>query len=65
MEGPPFAVSMDEVEALYHEYGGASIRLLMQRDVLEESPRFQERGLSRLVESVFLVKRTAAGNQSA
>jgi thiopurine S-methyltransferase len=65
MEGPPFAVSMDEVEALYHEYGGASIRLLMQRDVLEESPRFQERGLSRLVESVFLVKRTAGGNQSA
>lgn len=56
MEGPPFAVSAEEVDALYHEYDGqASIRLLMQQDVLEESPRFQERGLSQLVESVFLL----------
>jgi thiopurine S-methyltransferase len=65
MEGPPFAVSAEEVEALYHEYDGrANIRLLMQRDVLEESPRFQERGLSRLVESVFLLKLPARGIQS-
>ena len=56
MEGPPFAVSAEEVEALYQEHDKqASIRLLMQRDVLEENPRFQERGLSRLVESVFLL----------
>jgi thiopurine S-methyltransferase len=66
MEGPPFAVSAEEVEALYHKYDvRANIRLLMQRDVLEESPRFQERGLSRLVESVFLLKLTARGIQIA
>jgi thiopurine S-methyltransferase len=65
MEGPPFAVSAEEVEALYQEHGEqAGIRLLMQRDVLEESPPFQERGLSRLVESVFLLQ-LKAGNTPA
>lgn len=53
MPGPPFAVSSREVEALYHEH--AAIRLLAQRDVLAQEPRFQERGLSRLEEGVFLV----------
>lgn len=62
MEGPPFAVSAGEVETLYHEYDEqASVRLLMQRDVLEESPRFRERGLSRLLESIFLLKLNAGG----
>ena len=53
MPGPPFAVSSGEVEALYH--GHAAIRLLAQRDVLAQEPRFQERGLSRLEEGVFLL----------
>jgi thiopurine S-methyltransferase len=53
MAGPPFAVSANEVEALYHER--FTIRLLSQLDVLAQEPRFQERGLSRLNESVFLL----------
>lgn len=53
MSGPPFAVSAGEVEALYREY--AEIRLLAQLDVLAQNPRFQERGLSRLQESIFLL----------
>lgn len=53
MAGPPFAVSANEVEALYHER--FTIRLLSQLDVLAQEPRFQERGLSRLQESVFLL----------
>lgn len=53
MAGPPFAVSPGEVEALYHAH--ATIRLLAQRDVLAQEPRFQERGLSRLQEGVFLL----------
>ncbi len=53
MPGPPFAVSPGEVEALYR--GRAEIRLLAQLDVLEQNPRFQERGLSRLQESIFLL----------
>ncbi len=54
MPGPPFAVSPDEVKTLYRNCAG--IRALAQVDVLEQNPRFRERGLSRLQESVFLLK---------
>ena len=54
MAGPPFAVSLDEVAALYRS--GAEITLLSQHDVLAQTPRFQERGLSRLEEYVILLK---------
>lgn len=54
MSGPPFAVSVDEVNALYREH--AEIRLLAQLDVLEQNPRFRERGLSKLQENIFLLK---------
>lgn len=53
MQGPPFALSPAEVEALYSEH--AEIRLLVRRDVLAENPRFQKRGLTRLHESVYLL----------
>lgn len=53
MDGPPFAVSIDEVGSLYHDY--AKIQLLAQVDVLAENPRFGQRGLSRLHENIFLL----------
>ena len=53
MPGPPFAVSTGEVESLYRRH--AEIRLLAQLDVLPQNPRFQERGLSRLQESIYLL----------
>ncbi|MEO7320048.1 MAG: thiopurine S-methyltransferase [Nitrosospira sp.] len=53
MAGPPFAVSAGEVEALYHDH--AEIRLLAQVDILAQEPRFQEHGLSRLHEGIFLL----------
>jgi thiopurine S-methyltransferase len=53
MQGPPFAVSANEVAALYREH--AEVRLLGQFDVLEQNPRFQQRGLSRLHENIFLL----------
>jgi thiopurine S-methyltransferase len=53
MQGPPFAVSAGEVAALYREH--AEVRLLAQLDVLEQNPRFQQRGLSRLHENIFLL----------
>lgn len=53
MAGPPFAVSPDEIKQHYQKY--ADIRLLAQSDVLEQNPRFKERGLSRMQESVFLL----------
>lgn len=51
MSGPPFAVSVEEVERLYRDF--ASIELLEQADGL--APRFAERGLSRMQESIFLL----------
>jgi thiopurine S-methyltransferase len=53
MQGPPFAVSVSEVEALYGKY--ADIRLLAQKDTLPENPRFVQRGVSRMEESIFLL----------
>jgi thiopurine S-methyltransferase len=53
MQGPPFAVSISEVEALYGKY--AAIQLLAQVDVLEQNPRFKARGMSRMQENIFLL----------
>jgi thiopurine S-methyltransferase len=53
MKGPPFAVSVKEVEVLYSDY--ADIRLLAQEEVLSQNPRFQQRGVSRLEEHVLLL----------
>ncbi len=55
MPGPPFAVSVSEVETLYSQY--AEIQLLAQKDALAENPRFQQRGIERLQENIFLLKR--------
>ncbi len=53
MQGPPFSVSASEVEAFYREH--AEVRLLAQIDVLAQNPRFRQRGLTGMVESVFLL----------
>lgn len=53
MPGPPFAVSVGEVEALYGQYAG--IRLLAQENALAQNPRFKERGVSRMQENIFLL----------
>lgn len=53
MSGPPFALSSGEVEVLYRDY--AEIRLLAQQDTLAQNPRFQQRGLSRFQESIYLL----------
>lgn len=56
MDGPPFAVTADEVHELLH--GTFELAELESRDVLAENPRFAERGLDRLAETVFrLVRR--------
>lgn len=54
MQGPPFAVSVNEVEALYGKY--AEVRLLAQEDVLAQNPRFQQHGMSRMQENIFLLR---------
>jgi thiopurine S-methyltransferase len=53
MSGPPFAVTPAEVEALYRDH--AEVRLLARHDVLDENPRFKQRGMTRLHENIFLL----------
>lgn len=53
MPGPPFAVTKEEVFALYGAY--AEIELLESRSVLEENPQFKKRGLTMLHENIFLL----------
>jgi thiopurine S-methyltransferase len=53
MPGPPFAVSASEVATLYRNH--AEVRMLAQIDMLSQSPRFQQRGISRLHENIFLL----------
>ncbi len=55
MKGPPFAVPADEVSGLYQD--GFSIEPLEHTDILEEQPRFKEKGLSTLRESVYRLRR--------
>ena len=51
MDGPPFAVSQEEVRELYHDR--SSLVMLEANDVLADNERFREQGLDRLVEAVW------------
>lgn len=51
MNGPPFAVSDDEVHELY-----AAVRPLTSQDVLAQNARFSQRGVSRLDENAYMIE---------
>lgn len=51
MSGPPFSVSEQEVSKLYGD--GFSVEKLLVKNILQDEPRFQERGLTSLVETVY------------
>ena len=53
MQGPPFPVAEDEVRQLFS--GHYHIERLAQQDVLDEEPHFRKRGLTSLIEKVFLL----------
>jgi thiopurine S-methyltransferase len=53
MDGPPFSVPPAEVERLYGARAG--VRLLSRRPILDQEPRFVERGLTLLDECAFVV----------
>lgn len=55
MDGPPFSVHEDEVFELYDE--GFHVMRLECFDVLAENERFKERGLSKLHECVYRIKK--------
>lgn len=54
-QGPPFAVSADEVRALY---AGWDLSCLQTVDLLERDPRYRERGLSRISDCAWRVCRS-------
>ncbi len=54
MGGPPFAVSEAEVQTQYGEL--FQIKKIFSEDILPDNERFREKGLTRLDESVYLLK---------
>jgi len=55
MNGPPFSVTEDEVNALYSE--NFSVQKLLFKEVIEEEPGLKKRGLTSLVETVYKLVR--------
>ena len=53
MDGPPFAVSADEITAYYAKV--FKIKQLLALDVLDENERFRMKGLDHLQEAVYLL----------
>lgn len=53
MEGPPFSVDDQEVRALYAET--RQLEILEENEILDEMPRFKEKGLTQLTERVYLL----------
>ncbi len=54
MEGPPFAVTEQEVAALYKN--DFTIEQVCAEDILAAEPRFKEQGLTRLQEKVYVLR---------
>ena len=55
MDGPPFAVSPPEVDALFAS--AFHIETLCEHDILPDMPGFQTRGLTVLIERAYLLRR--------
>jgi thiopurine S-methyltransferase len=56
MNGPPFAVSTDEV---MHHYGQAyNVDTIVQTEIVDESPRWRVKGLTSLVESAYQLEKS-------
>jgi len=54
MNGPPFAVDATEVQNLYHKTH--VITQVYTHDILSDNPRFKERGLTSMVEMVYILQ---------
>lgn len=57
MQGPPFSVGEREVHSLF---AGARIERLGIQDVLDDNPRFREKGLTSLLECVYRIEHGGA-----
>ncbi|PVV21962.1 MAG: thiopurine S-methyltransferase [gamma proteobacterium symbiont of Ctena orbiculata] len=54
MDGPPFSVSDDEVRALFKQR--FSIQHLHSLNILQDTDRYREKGVSQMLEHVYLLK---------
>lgn len=59
MEGPPFSVGANEVEAIFSRHGEVS--LMDRRDILDKEPKFKARGVEQLDTLVFRLQGQAQG----
>jgi len=55
MQGPPFSVPEDNVRNLYGK--NFSISVLQENDILAREPRFRERGLTSMIEKIYLLQK--------
>ncbi|MEY8204907.1 MAG: thiopurine S-methyltransferase [Bermanella sp.] len=54
MPGPPFAVSETYVAEYYQS--GSNLTVLKKKEILEYEPSFKQRGLTRLVETIYWIE---------
>jgi len=52
MSGPPFTVTEDEITSLFKQH--YSVKHIETNDILEHNDKFKERGLTSLLEKVFI-----------
>lgn len=62
ISGPPFSVPRQEIERLFGDT--FEVAVLEARDGLAASPNLQKRGLTRLEETTYLLKRHLSGRQA-
>lgn len=55
MSGPPYCVAPDEVQALFRS--AFEVSQLHELDLLKDSVRYQDKGLSRLSEQIYLLRK--------
>jgi len=53
MDGPPFSVPPEAVEALFN---GSEIELLWRKDIIEQEPKFKAKGVSAFYESAYRIR---------
>ncbi|MDD2090954.1 thiopurine S-methyltransferase [Pseudomonas guariconensis] len=54
LDGPPFSVADDEVRA---GFAGWQVEALEEREIIQESPKFEQAGITRLIERVYRLLR--------
>ena len=54
LDGPPFSVTDDEVRT---GFAGWRVETLEEREIIQESPKFEQAGITSLIERVYRLVR--------